>query len=303
LHAQRSDKLIRLALQRAAARGFASEILRHKPATPTAEERETLQLADKQLATEISILHMISKRRRLLMRRRLPQPGFEFDLHHSVESDAKENSDLAGLIREFDFESAASQYLRSQSRFSLTPDLIRSLQHHLVQVELISPKQLRRRDNSLHLTWSWPTEPSINAAVITGSLDNTISFRRVLQRQHSPTHATIKPQLAKTIDGIQIQWALITEAGSVITPSQTWDHKQDCELTLKSTLPQTTLPTTSTDIVFHQRPSGPLQPVNYGFRQPKSSPKPQTRRAPRVRFRRVFSRVFQFLNRKVLQRL
>jgi len=302
LHAQRSDKLIRIALQRATACGHASEIIRHIPATPTAEELETLELAKKQIATETSILHMNPTRRRSLMRRRLPLPGFEFDLHDSAEIEAKKNSDLVKLIRELDFESAASQYLRSQNRFSLTTDLIRSLQHHLVQVEPTHAKHLRNPDSSIDITWSWPTEPSINAAVVTGSLNGTISFRQALRRQSSPTNATIKPRLAKTIDQIQIQWALITEAGNIITPSQIWDNKQDCEFTVKSTPAQTSSISAPADIVLHQRPSGPPQPVNYGFRRPKPVSASRMRRLPKTRVGRFTSRVFKFLKRKVLRR-
>lgn len=302
LHAQRSDKLIRIALQRATARGHASEIVRHLPATPTAEELETLELAKKQLATETSILYMSPTRRRSLMRRRLPLPGFEFDLQDSAETEARKNSDLAKLIRELDFESAASQYLRSQQRFSLTTDLIRSLQHHLVQVEPSHAKRLRNPDSSINLTWSWPAEPSINSAVITGSFNNALVFRQVLQRQNSPTYATIRPRLAKTIDQIHIQWALITEAGNIITPSQTWDDKQDCELTVKSTPAQSSSVSAPADIVLHQRPSGPPQPVNYGFRRPKPVSATRLRRLPKTRVGRITSSVFKFVKRKVLRR-
>jgi len=302
LHAQRSDKLIRMALQRATTRGHASEIIRHTPVTPTAEELEILELAKKQLAIETSILHATPTRRRSLMRRRLPLPGFEFDLHDSAETEATKNSDLQQLVSQLDFESAASQYIRSQTRFSLTPDLIRSLQHHLVQVEPTFAKQTRNPDGSLDITWSWPSEPTINAAVITGSLNNTISFRQVLPRQNSPTRATVKPRLARTIDQIQIQWTLITEAGNVITPIQAWDTKQDCELTIKPNSSQISSAAAATDIVLHQRPSGPLQPVNYGFRQQRPLPTTRRRRLPNTRIGRLTSKVFRFLKRKVLRR-
>lgn len=302
LHAQRSDKLIRMALQRATARCYASEIARQVPAVPTAQELETLELARKQLAIETSILHMSPSRRQSLMRRRLPLPGFEFDLCDTAETEATKNSDLEKLVHELDFESAASQYLRSQTRFSLTPDLTRSLQHHLVQVESTHAKHKRNPDSSLDLTWSWPAEPTINAAVITGSLNNEISFRRVLRRENSPTRATIKSQLARTIDQIQIQWTLITEAGNIITPSQTWDSKQDCELTVKSTSSLTSSAAAPTDIVLHQRPSGPPQPVNYGFRQSRPLPTTRRRRLPNSRLGRLTSKVFKFLKRKALRR-
>jgi hypothetical protein len=302
LHIERSDKLIRMAFQRSAARGFASEILRHRPAAPTAEEQEILELANDQIAIETSILHMSTTRRNLLIRRRLPLPGFEFDLHNLAETDATKNSDLVRLISELDFESAASQYLRNQERFSLTPQLTRSLQHHLVQVEPTVAKLARNADSSIDVAWSWPAEPSINAAVITGSLNKAISFRQILKRQNSSTHATIKPRLAKTVDHIQIQWALITDAGNIITPSQTWDNKRSCEYSSKPTPSQTASSSTSTEIVFHPRPTGPPQPRNYGFKAPGPLVPNRAGRLRNTRIARLASHVFKLLQRKVLKK-
>jgi hypothetical protein len=302
LHLQRSDKLIRMALQRAKEHGHASEILRHNPTTPTREEQEILELAKKQLDMERSILHMNPSRRRSLMRRRMPLPGFEFDLAESVETQATKNSDLSRLIRELDFESAAAQFLAQQKRFSLTPELIRSIQHLLVQVEPTQVIQARTPEGAINLTWSWPNEPSVNAAVVTGSLNSKVAFRNVLPRSTSPCRATIKPRLAKTTDHVAIQWALVADSGAIVTPSQKWDTRQQCEVANRPAQSQNQSAPVEAEIVLQQRPAGPPQPVNYGFQQPRKLSAARRSRLLHSRAGRLTLKVISFLARKVLRR-
>jgi hypothetical protein len=299
MHLHRSDKLIRMALQRTKERGHASEILNHKPASPSPEEQEILDLAKKQLEMETSILHMNPTRRRSLIRRRMPLPGFEFDLAESSETPATKNSDISKLIGELDFESAAAQFLARQNRFSLTPELIRSIQHLLVQVEPTHVKQVRTPNGEIDLVWSWPNEPAVNAAVATGIFNNEVVFRNVLPRRASPCRATIKPRLAKTTDKVAIQWALVTDSGAIVTPSQKWNNKQECEITTKSTQPQTQPTPVEAEIVLHQRPARPQQPVNYGFQPPRKLSPTWRSRLRHTPIGRLAVRVISLLRTKV----
>lgn len=299
LHSQRSQRLIRLALNRAIDKGHAIEVLRHQPSAPSAEEQEVINLAHKQITIEELLSHSTTTRRHALLRRRVPMPGFQFDITSPIEKQATKDTDLKRLVNELDFENAASQFLRKQKTFKLTSEIIRSLQHFLVQLEPAAIRQAKSVDESIEITWAWPLDTSINALIITGSLKNEISFRHVLLWDNFTNRAYIKPKLAKFIDHLSVQWALLIDDGCVITPSHFWTSLDDCQ---KSPDPQR-FPTTPRDnILIHQRPQLSPQPLNYNFAQPQLTRVNLINQFQRTRVARLLKKFGLIIWKKIIRR-
>lgn len=299
LHSQRSQRLVRLALNRAIDKGHAIEVLRHQPSAPSAEELEVINLAHKQITIEELLSDSKTTRRRDLLRRRVPMPGFEFDITSSIEKQATKDTDLKRLVNELDFENAASQFLQKQKAFKLTSEVIRSLQHFLVQLEPAAIRQSKSADQSIELTWAWPLETSVNALVITGSFENKISFRHVFLWDNVTSRASIKPKLAQFVDHLSIQWALVIHDGTVITPTQFWGSLDDCQKSLDSQR----LPTSPIDnILFHRRPQPPPQPLNYNFAQPQLNKFKRINRFQKTRVGRLIQKFALNIWKKLTRR-